>query len=66
MPAFMTAKPESEWSEDEKKAAQDYERRVKELEEERDKYRKVRVLTEEPFMICLTSLVYIVAANNVL
>ena len=41
MPAFMKDKAEADWSEDEKKLAQDYERRVKELEEERDKYRKV-------------------------
>ena len=43
MPAFMKEKAEADWSEDEKKLAQDYERRVKELEEERDKYRKVNI-----------------------
>ena len=41
MPPFMTAKPESEWTEDEKKVAQEYERKVRELNEEREKYRKV-------------------------
>ena len=45
MPAFMTAKPESEWTEEEKKAAQEYERKVKELIEEREKYRKVPVFS---------------------
>ncbi|KAK2163683.1 hypothetical protein LSH36_75g07025 [Paralvinella palmiformis] len=40
MPPFMTAKPESEWTEDEKKVAQEYERKVRELNEEREKYRK--------------------------
>lgn len=42
MPLFMM-KPEEEWTEDEKKVAQDYDRKVKELQEEREKYRKVGV-----------------------
>ena len=41
IPAFMQNKSEDEWSEEEKKAAQEYERKVKELNEEREKYRKV-------------------------
>ncbi len=45
MPSFMTGKSESEWSEDEKKLAQDYDRKVKDLEEEREKYRKVYNIT---------------------
>ncbi|XP_052225547.1 cilia- and flagella-associated protein 43-like isoform X5 [Dreissena polymorpha] len=39
-PSFITTKAEAEWSEDEQKIAKDYERRVKELQEEREKYRK--------------------------
>jgi hypothetical protein len=35
------SKPAEEWSEDEQKAAKDYEKKVKELQEEREKYRKV-------------------------
>ncbi|XP_016009940.2 cilia- and flagella-associated protein 43 isoform X2 [Rousettus aegyptiacus] len=38
-PAFM-AKPDAVWSEEEKKQFKDYEKRVKELNEEKDKYRK--------------------------
>lgn len=39
-PPFMSLKEESEWTEDEQKAAKEYERKVKELNEEREKYRK--------------------------
>ncbi|XP_006831543.1 PREDICTED: WD repeat-containing protein 96 [Chrysochloris asiatica] len=38
-PTFM-AKPDALWSEEEKKQFKDYEKKVKELNEERDKYRK--------------------------
>ncbi|KAK2501805.1 hypothetical protein MC885_003251, partial [Smutsia gigantea] len=38
-PAFM-AKPNTLWSEEERKQFKDYEKKVKELNEERDKYRK--------------------------
>ncbi|VCX19821.1 unnamed protein product, partial [Gulo gulo] len=38
-PAFM-AKPDALWSEEERKQFKDYEKKVKELNEERDKYRK--------------------------
>ncbi|XP_045047474.2 cilia- and flagella-associated protein 43 isoform X2 [Desmodus rotundus] len=38
-PAFM-AKPDTVWTEEERKQFRDYEKRVKELNEERDKYRK--------------------------
>uniref|UniRef100_A0A7N5KCK2 Cilia- and flagella-associated protein 43 n=1 Tax=Ailuropoda melanoleuca TaxID=9646 RepID=A0A7N5KCK2_AILME len=38
-PAFM-AKPDAVWSEEERKQFKDYEKKVKELNEERDKYRK--------------------------
>ncbi|XP_032346883.1 cilia- and flagella-associated protein 43 isoform X2 [Camelus ferus] len=38
-PAFM-AKPETLWSEEERKKFKEYEKKVKELNEERDKYRK--------------------------
>ena len=43
VPAFMQNKAEDDWSEDEKKLAQEYEKKVKELQEERDKYKKVGV-----------------------
>lgn len=42
VPSFMTNKPQDEWSEEEQKAAKEYERKVKELNDEREKYRKVR------------------------
>ncbi|XP_044924464.1 cilia- and flagella-associated protein 43 isoform X7 [Mustela putorius furo] len=38
-PAFM-AKPDALWSEEERKQFKDYEKKVRELNEERDKYRK--------------------------
>ncbi|KAM6184787.1 cilia- and flagella-associated protein 43 [Rhynchocyon petersi] len=38
-PAFM-AKPDALWTEEERKQLRDYEKKVKELNEERDKYRK--------------------------
>ena len=41
MPVFMTSKAEAEWSEEEKKLAEDYTKKVQELEEEREKYKKV-------------------------
>jgi len=37
----MSTKNENDWSEDEQKAAKEYERKVKELLEEREKYHKV-------------------------
>ncbi len=39
MPPFMTGKEQDDWSDEEKKLAQEYEKKVKELEEEREKYR---------------------------
>ncbi|XP_071090035.1 cilia- and flagella-associated protein 43-like isoform X1 [Haliotis cracherodii] len=39
-PHFMISKAEEEWSEDEKKLVGDYEKKVKDLTEEREKYRK--------------------------
>ncbi|XP_014306754.2 cilia- and flagella-associated protein 43-like, partial [Myotis lucifugus] len=38
-PAFM-AKPDAIWTEEERKQFKDYEKKVRELNEERDKYRK--------------------------
>jgi len=37
----MTEKPEEDWGVDEKKTAAEYKNKVQELEEEREKYRKV-------------------------
>ena len=42
-PAFMNTKEEADWSEDEQKLAKEYEKKVKDLQEEREKYRKVRI-----------------------
>jgi len=39
----MNAKEEADWSEDEQKLAKEYEKKVKDLQEEREKYRKVRI-----------------------
>ena len=41
IPMFMQQKAESDWTEDEVKMAKEYERKVKELNEEREKFRKV-------------------------
>ena len=42
IPLFMQQnKPENDWTEDEKKMVQEYERKCKELNEEREKFRKV-------------------------
>uniref|UniRef100_A0A8C6TSJ9 Uncharacterized protein n=1 Tax=Neogobius melanostomus TaxID=47308 RepID=A0A8C6TSJ9_9GOBI len=40
-PEFVLTKPESQWSEEEKKMYKEYERKSKELNEEKEKYRKV-------------------------
>lgn len=40
-PAFVS-KPDAIWTEEERKQFRDYEKKVRELNEERDKYRKVR------------------------
>jgi hypothetical protein len=42
IPLFMQqGKPEADWTEDENKAFKEYERKCKELNEEREKFRKV-------------------------
>ena len=38
----LQQKAEDQWSDEEKKLVAEYERKVKELEEEREKYRKVK------------------------
>ncbi len=40
----MQNKQEEEWSEEEKKLVQEYEKKVRDLNEEREKYRKVKLL----------------------
>ena len=40
-PGFMLTKKEDEWSEEEVKQHKEYLKKVQELNEERDKYRKV-------------------------
>ncbi|XP_077439060.1 cilia- and flagella-associated protein 43 isoform X2 [Vanacampus margaritifer] len=39
-PEFVLAKPNNQWTEDEKKQFKEYEKKVKELDTEKDKYRK--------------------------
>ena len=39
---FLKAKEEANWTEDEQRLAKEYEQKVKDLNEEREKYRKVR------------------------
>uniref|UniRef100_A0A6Q2ZM02 Cilia- and flagella-associated protein 43 n=1 Tax=Esox lucius TaxID=8010 RepID=A0A6Q2ZM02_ESOLU len=39
-PEFIVSKPDIQWKEDEKKIYKEYEKRVKELNEEKEKYRK--------------------------
>lgn len=40
IPAFIQEKKEEEWTDEEKRAAAEYQKKVKELEEEREKFRK--------------------------
>lgn len=42
-PLFMSTKEPTDWSEDEQKLAKEYEKKVKDLQEEREKYRKVSI-----------------------
>ncbi len=42
MPAFVNERPQEEWTPEEVKLYQIYEQKVKELNEEREKLRKVR------------------------
>lgn len=39
-PEFITNKPQDEWSEEEQKAAKDFEKKKQQLQEDREKYRK--------------------------
>jgi len=41
IPDFLQDRVEADWSEEEKKQALEYKRKVKELEEEREKFKKV-------------------------
>lgn len=45
-PGFLS-KTEAEWTEDEKKQFKEYDKKCKELNEEKDKYRKVRITNWE-------------------
>ena len=38
----MSQKAEADWSEEEQKLVRDYEKKVRELQEEREKFRKVK------------------------
>lgn len=42
LPVDKGGRAPEEWTEDEQRLAKDYERRCKDLQEERDKYRKAR------------------------
>lgn len=39
------SKPELQWTEEERKAHKDYEKKVQELQEEQEKYRKVGLIS---------------------
>lgn len=41
---FMFIKEFTDWSEDEQKLVKEYEKKVKDLQEEREKYRKVSIM----------------------
>lgn len=41
IPSFIQNKPQEDWSEEEHKIFKEYEAKCKDLEEEREKYRKV-------------------------
>ena len=47
----MTTKAEADWSEEEQKLVKDYEKRVRELQEEREKFRKVKLQTVKDLTI---------------
>ena len=44
IPIFFQEKKEEEWTDEERRAALEYQKKVKELEEEREKFRKVIIL----------------------
>lgn len=48
-PAFMLTKKEDDYSEDEVKLCKDYQKKVQELNEEREKYRKVNITNHTLF-----------------
>ena len=50
IPMFMQQKAETDWTEEEQKMAKEYERKVKELNEEREKFRKVS--TDYSILFC--------------
>jgi len=41
IPTFFQEKKEEDWTDEERRAAVEYQKKVKELEEEREKFRKV-------------------------
>jgi len=44
IPTFFQEKKEEDWTDEERRAAVEYQKKVKELEEEREKFRKVTVV----------------------
>jgi len=44
IPTFFQEKKEEDWTDEERRAAAEYQKKVKELEEEREKFRKVAFL----------------------
>lgn len=44
IPTFFQEKKEEDWTDEERRAAVEYQKKVKELEEEREKFRKVALL----------------------
>ena len=50
-PLFMSTKEPNDWTEDEQKLAKEYEKKVKDLQEEREKYRKVSVSAKRSTLV---------------
>jgi len=53
IPTFFQEKKEEEWTDEERRAAVEYQKKVKELEEEREKFRKVVVYRVLQITSCL-------------
>lgn len=47
----MSTKEPNDWTEDEQKLAKEYEKKVKDLQEEREKYRKVSVSAKRSTLV---------------
>jgi len=50
---FFQEKKEEEWTDEERRGAAEYQKKVKELEEEREKFRKVAPLRYSSYLFCI-------------